>query len=576
MIVKLISVSGLLAVLLRAAILCFLTIAVGGIVFLLLVARPKHLQQETWLRPAARLIRFSALGLAFSQLLFVLSNTLVLTATTNLSVGQSLGANYVLAAALAISAGLTLFFWPGGLRDANLSCLIPAGVMIAALVMTSHAASRMQDRFALCAITTVHYVVTAAWIGGLPFLLLVLKNINDLDVVAGISRRFSKLAQVSVTALFLAGIGMSLKYVGSWDAIYGTSYGAMVMTKLIFFGCLLLLGTANFFLVRAMGSHLSDADTKVSLLRFAEVELGIGITVILTAASLTSQPPGVDLPQDRATLHEIVTRYALRMPQFSSPDSKELSESATEVGRSAKADGRKLPPAFVPGDPGLDVDTPADIAWSEYNHTWAGVQVLAIGVFALLSRSRYFKWAKAWPLLFLGLAVFVFLRSDPENWPVGPRGFWGSFAAPDVLQHRVAVILVIAFAIFQWRVETGKVQSRFAALVFPAVCALGGIVLLTHSHGLNNVKQSLLIELSHTPLAICAVIAGWSRWLEIRLPQSNPTRRYLAWVWPMCFILIGLILLNYHEADKPLLAVIPRAGMHASVSAQPWDLRLRQ
>ena len=34
------------------------------------------------------------------------------------------------------------------------------------------------------------------------------------------------------------------------------------------------------------------------LRRLIEAELGIGITVILTAASLTSQPPAVDQPEE--------------------------------------------------------------------------------------------------------------------------------------------------------------------------------------------------------------------------------------------------------------------------------------
>jgi len=58
----------------------------------------------------------------------------------------------------------------------------------------------------------------------------------------------------------------------------------------------------------------------------------------------------------------------------------------------------------------------------------------------------------------------------------------------------------------------------------------------------------LLAELSHTPLAIFAVIAGSSRWLELRLPSQEGARKYLAWVWPACFIVIGLILMDYHEA----------------------------
>jgi putative copper resistance protein D len=166
----------------------------------------------------------------------------------------------------------------------------------------------------------------------------------------------------------------------------------------------------------------------------------------------------------------------------------------------------------------------------------------------LLSRSRYFSWAKIWPLAFLLLAVFLFFRADPENWPMGPNGFWESFSEPEVLQHRIAVALIIAFAIFQYRVELNRVNSIGAALIFPIVCAAGGVVLLTHTHALTNVKEELLAEMSHTPLAVMGILAGWSRYLELRLPQENRTRRYLAWVWPVCFILVGMILMDYHES----------------------------
>ena len=207
-----------------------------------------------------------------------------------------------------------------------------------------------------------------------------------------------------------------------------------------------------------------------------------------------------------------------------------------------------MPAAFVPGDAGFGTNTPADIAWSEYNHNWAGLVVFLMGILALLSRSRYHSWAKIWPLVFLLLAIFLFFRADPENWPMGPNGFWESFSEAEVLQHRVAIVLIIAFAIFQYRVETNRVKSTTAELVFPAVCALGGVVLLTHTHSLSNIKEELLAEMSHTPLAICGIVAGWSRWLELRLPEKNQSRKYLAWVWPICFILVGLILMDYHES----------------------------
>jgi len=544
---ELLGVFGFLVVLLRAAILCFQTIVAGGAIFLSIVTPDESLRPEELRQPAWKIIRWCALGLAVSQVFFLAVNALVLRYSTDISYAEVLSANFAIASVVAIAASLAILFWPAGLRKSrNGAALVPALVILASSVVTSHSFSRMDDRAVLVGLTSLHYLATAAWIGGLPYLLLAMKRVADPEVRVGISRRFSTLAQISVAVLFLAGLGMSLVYVGSWNALYGTAYGIMVGTKIVLFCCLLLLGTANYYITKGAGA--ASTSGAASLSRFGEVEIGIGLAVILAAASLTSQPPGADLTEDRVSLHEIAVRYAPRMPQLTSPPLADLSPSGKEMRRKAIAAGIKVPAAFLPGQTFWHPDTPGDIAWSEYNHNWAGLIVLTMGLLALLSRNRYFAWAKIWPLMFLGLAVFLFLRADPENWPLGPNGFWESFREADVLQHRAAVVLIILFAVFQWAVETNRVRSHAAALVFPGVCAIGGVVLLTHMHAVTNIKQEMLIELSHTPLAILGILAGWSRWLELRLPTENSVRKYLAWVWPVCFILVGMVLMDYHEA----------------------------
>ena len=75
---------------------------------------------------------------------------------------------------------------------------------------------------------------------------------------------------------------------------------------------------------------------------------------------------------------------------------------------------------------------------------------------------------------------------------------------------------------------------------------LGGALLLTHSHAIANVKDQLLIELTHTPLALAGICGGWARWLEIR--ADGPIRRAAGWIWPVCFMFVGLLLLLYREA----------------------------
>jgi putative copper resistance protein D len=340
----------------------------------------------------------------------------------------------------------------------------------------------------------------------------------------------------SGVTLTAAGAGLSCFYIGSAAALKGTTYGIMLLSKVVLTLFLECLGALNFKIVQAARKGLPPA--WLALRRFAEAEAGIGFTVLLAAASLTSAPPAIDVRAGVVTGPEILQRMRPKWPHLQTPLASELSPATPYSRERASA----KPESFVPGQVS-SVDSPADIAWSEYNHHYAGLVVLSIGLASLLARR--FAWAQHWPLLFLGLALFLLIRADAENWPLGPRGFWESFQVAEVAQHRLFVLLIVAFAVFEWAVQTNRLSAGRAGLVFPFVCAAGGALLLTHSHSLTNVKEEFLAELSHIPLAILGMVAGWSRWLELRLQRDH--LRVVAWIWPVSFILIGAILLNYRE-----------------------------
>ena len=135
-----------------------------------------------------------------------------------------------------------------------------------------------------------------------------------------------------------------------------------------------------------------------------------------------------------------------------------------------------------------------------------------------------------------------------------------------MLQHRVFVLLLVAFALFEWGVRTGYLKNPRAALVFPLLTAVGAALLLTHSHAIANVREQLLIEVSHTPLAMAGVAAGWSRWLELR--ADGPVRRWAGWVWPSALVVVGAILLNYREASTSL-----QPGSRPAVASSMTDTR---
>jgi len=530
----LLDIFGFLSVLLRGLQLAFEALVVGGVIFFTGIGRATVGQALS--RVLTRWLIWAAVMLAGTQICAVTVNSAILVGSTNMGLDELIGAGFWISGMLVVAGAVavgTLVRTP----LARIACPAACVMILAGSVMASHSVARLEHRGVLVALTLAHHLASAAWIGGLPYLLLALRHSQDTRTAGVIVSRFSRMAMASVVVLVGVGAALALLYTGSISAVTGTTYGAMLLSKVVLTLLLLMFGALNFSIVRAIRNGASPV--LLPLRRFTEVEVGIGMTVLLAAASLTSTPPAIDVLAGRVTAQEIGQRMMPRWPRMETPRVSELSPPTLLQ----PAWNSRPPASFVPGQ-SLQRNTPADIAWSEYNHHWAGLVVLAIGLLAFLS-SR-FAWARHWPLGFLALAVFLLIRSDAENWPLGPRGFWESFQVAEVAQHRLFVLLIVAFAVFEWAVQNGRLAPRRAGLVFPLVCAAGGALLLTHSHSLGNVKEEFLAELSHIPLALLAVMAGWSRWLEIRLP-ADPTR-LLPRIWPVCFTLIGAVLILYRES----------------------------
>ena len=529
----------LLSLLLRAVSFSFEALAFGGLFFLLFVARPAELSAEARTRLRHIAAGFS-LALALAQIALLATSSAELMGSAGLGWREMVAEPFFLAGAVFACASLTLFLL---LRISSrlLAPLIALLVALAASVALSHAASRMDHRPLLLLFTAAHHLGMAAWIGALPCLLFSLRLVDDPGTARRLARRFSTMAVIGVATLILAGFGLSWFYAGSWQGMYGTSYGLILSAKIILTVLILVLGAGNFLALRR--AHVNPAPLLFRLRRFSETEIGLGFTVILAAASLTAQSPSVDeTPQDMLTGHQVVARMHWRWPAFHTPSFAQLAPP-TPLSVAVRE-------ATYTGGSASDAN---DRAWSEYNHHWAGLIVLIAGLLALLSRLPHQHWARCWPMLFLGLSLFILVRADPECWPLGPRPFWASFTAPDVLQHRLYAVVIAVFAVFETGVQAGRLRWPRAGFFFPILCAVGGALLLTHTHALGEGNDEVFAELSHTPIAILGAAAGWGRWLELRLDDSVPTvqasrsQRIAAWIWPLCLILIGLLLLNYRE-----------------------------
>ena len=518
-------------VVLRGLLLVFVCVACGGVAWTIAVLRaaPGVKPDE----PTRLALRATAVAAALGSAAQLAVGALVLLELARhidaapLAAYLQTGFARAIIVRAALGAGLALLATrlaarPGG-RAAWGALAVAAIAFAASGAAVSHAASRVTDRAWLLGLDALHHLAVAAWIGGLAHLTLygVRARREPAPGDALVARRFSTLALLSVGVLVASGIALTVSYVAEPAALVGTAYGVMVLSKVVLLLAILAAAAVNYGLVR----RAFTGGVRARLARLVEVELGLGITVLFAAASLTSLPPAVDVTVDRATPAEVAARFVLAPPRLSSPPVDELL--------------RRADPLMAPPVRRFDVER----AWSEYNHHWAGVFVLAMGLLAILERVGV-RAGRQWPLLLIGLAAFLFVRNDPRAWPLGPAGFWESMTLPDVLQHRAFVALVVAFGVFEWAVRTGRLRSQPWGLVFPLVGAVGGGLLLTHSHAMFNLKEEFLTEVTHAPLGVLGAFMGWARWTELRLPESGPAP---GWIWRICFVAIGLLLLFYRE-----------------------------
>lgn len=532
-----VSLYGLLSVLIHGLVLTTQSLALGGVVFLLVVVSPASNLRDSSENSILRWVRGWALLLALAEILYVALDIAILMKSGGFAFSEVISANFALAGLLASTSALAIAIVASmdGLRRRAV-LLVPSALILTAATMTSHAVARLDHRLPLIVLTAAHHAATAAWIGGLPYLLISLKGASTPRMKHELCVKFSRLAMVSVAVLVAAGFGLAKFYVGSWDATFSTTYGIMVIGKVILFGILLSLGALNFRIVR----RHSSLDF---LRRFGEAEIGVGFTVILLAASLASLAPSVDTPQLTLPIAGVAARLAPRWPpkiisaSQVAPYGDDKSSAALPA---AAAETSILPKASETGGS-------VEVSWMDDPHHWAALAVIAVGLLALLARSRRLRYARNWPLLFPVLGLILFLMSDSQYWPIGTGSLLSSFLDPVILPHRLIEVLIALFGIFEWRVQTQRVTSPNAGLVFPSLVAVCGTLLLAHSHGAADpqVQPELLSETSHVSIAILGVAGGWSRWLELRLPSIDRTRRVLSWIWPICFLLVGILLATY-------------------------------
>ena len=132
-----------------------------------------------------------------------------------------------------------------------------------------------------------HLVGVTVWVGGLvAFLGVVRQRVDHLDVIA---HRYSTTAFVAFIAVALSGIGNALVRVASFDDLWLTAYGRLVLVKA---GLLFVLGLIG-YVHRRRTIPLLAGGSRWPMIRLATVEVLIMAATIGVASALsrTASPP---------------------------------------------------------------------------------------------------------------------------------------------------------------------------------------------------------------------------------------------------------------------------------------------
>jgi copper transport protein len=142
--------------------------------------------------------------------------------------GQALDARLLLLAALVLLLTYRDQLPPRVLAVVPAVLLVGVGVTFA---LCGHAAAGSQRPLAVAS-DTVHVAAMSLWLGGLVMLLGCVLAGSGRDAATPAVLRFSNLATGAVTALVVTGVYQSLREVRSWDVLFHTHYGHVLVVKL--------------------------------------------------------------------------------------------------------------------------------------------------------------------------------------------------------------------------------------------------------------------------------------------------------------------------------------------------------
>lgn len=148
--------------------------------------------------------------------------------------------------------------------------------------LAEHASTGIQAGLAM-PVDVLHLLAVATWLGGLTALLVALYRAPSIEHAA--VRRFSGTAFVSVVVLAATGLYQSWRQVGSWSALWGTSYGQLLLVKVGLVAVLVGIAWFSRRWTRRLGQR-AEAGTET------EIEAEAGATAAVEAEAATGSETG--------------------------------------------------------------------------------------------------------------------------------------------------------------------------------------------------------------------------------------------------------------------------------------------
>ena len=144
---------------------------------------------------------------------------------------------------------------------------------------------------------SVHLLAAGLWLGGLVPLGWLLRRTRaaqeaaDMTLIRDAIRHFSQMGYVAVALIALTGAVNSLLLVGSFRAMFGTSYGRFLTLKILLFFVMVVMALINRF--RLAPTIPEDALALNKLCRMVSVEQALGLCILAVVSVLGTWPPGI-------------------------------------------------------------------------------------------------------------------------------------------------------------------------------------------------------------------------------------------------------------------------------------------